>query len=324
MKKIALTVFFSLMINVLTAQSVIQFEHDIVEVGQLVEGQNFAKEIPVKNIGTDSLVIQYARSGGGGAMGNAPRKPIPPGGTGIVQFTYHTAGRLGVFQKRIDLISKGMIIGGFSVKGEVVRPRTTIAIDRREKNVRALAFGEVDSVTVEITNTGAERLYIGWIDAPQDVDIIRVKTHSTDDSLKKDIYELNVVASSNKKIKITVWVKNVYGNVGPFERKLFFKSNVEHPGTHDTLVLTLKGKYQGAPLQKKIFEGGDVFFYDQDKLIKRAFYTEKRILQREDFYEGTYCVRSLQYYSEYSQKKGVEMESFYKKGKLIRYLWNGY
>jgi hypothetical protein len=147
-------------------------------------------------------------------------------------------------------------------------------------------------------------------------DLLWVKIESKD-SIKTKYYPLSVESTLydiNETVKVTVLLKNVYGNTGKFSRELMFLYN-----SHDTLILKIKGNYSGNTIKPKIVFGDNrlgtiVYYYKNDKLIKREQFGSGGKLSREDFFEGSNCIHQKVYHWHLDT---LTSESFYKEGKLV-------
>jgi len=304
MKKIFTITTFLLWTIFLFGQPQIKFDTTSFDLGQIVQGSRVNKEIYFTNTGTEPLIIQRVATGDGGTMATCPRETILPGEKGVIIFHAVTNGRIGTFNRGISITSNSALSPPYvSVKGEIVYPKTTIKVDDKEKNIGKLHFGNVDTVQFTVINTGNEKLHIrfqGMYDYSE-CDLLRCEIQNKDVVGKaysiKDYYPSDT-------IWVKMLIKNVYGNVGKIERNLIFIYN-----SHDTLEFKIKGQFIGKPNSQIIYEGHSVFFYNEDKLVKRQEFYEDGRMVREEFFEGAYCIHSI-YYS-------WNKEKFYKNGVLI-------
>jgi hypothetical protein len=123
-----------------------------------------------------------------------------------------------------------------------------------------------------------------------------------------DKYKYDAYYYPNETILVTILIKNVYGNTGQFERNLTFGGSLQ-----DTLVLKIKGQFTGKPNKPILYEGRNVLFYEEDKLVKSQVFEDKGNVGIEYFFDGSYCIRS----KWYNWRKNEITEYFYKNGILI-------
>jgi hypothetical protein len=312
MKRILITNLFSLWILLLFGQPQIKWDTTYFDCGQITQWTEVKKEFGFCNIGTETLIISDAETYQYGPKVSYPQELILPGKRGVVTFYYDTR-----FIEKFDeciTVNSNSKSGGFGyrvlrVKGEVVLPRTTIKVDKKEKDIGNLLFGDVAIVQFEITNTGIENLHLRFIGRLyQEIDLLRSYTLSKD-SVDKEGKEDG--CKPDETIQLTFLIKNVYGNSGQFEHNLLFKYN-----SHDTLILKINGLFIGSPGKKILYEDDYVLFYERDKLIKAEYYAEDGELRWEAFFEGAYCVHKKLYCWGMKERE-LENEFFYKNGKLI-------
>ncbi|MDL2312968.1 DUF1573 domain-containing protein [Bacteroidales bacterium OttesenSCG-928-B11] len=233
------------------------------------------------NIGTEPLIIIYAYHSSGSGVTSFSREPVLPGERGVIDVVRTTKDRsVGKFSSTIRVKSNALSsFVNLQDKGEIIYPWTTLEVDCKEKNIGELEFGNVDTVQCFVSNTGDNELHIEfyWRNYPE-TDLLQCKIQPLD-TIQKDY-------------KITLLIKNVYGNTGQFERNLIFTCN-----THDTLTFKIKGEFTGSPTKRIIYEGDEenynIFFYDKGKLIKRQKFSHNGRMTCEDFFEASYCTRSV-------------------------------
>jgi hypothetical protein len=297
-------------------QSPIYFDTTLYDCGQIIEGTQLKRDWYFTNRSAEDILV-IASGSGGGLIPQGPRYPIAPGQRGAITFIYDTK-KIGTFQKGILVSYYGKSESGrfsLSVIGDVVRKRTTIEVNHTEADLGNIDFGQKDSATFEIINSGSENLYFSnpqhiSVYAEADLFSLHIEKKSIPGQtaqLKQEFY------SPKDTLQVKILLQNRYGNTGAFKRTFNFIYN-----SHDTLTLSIKGNYGGAInfVEKGTFTDGYCDFeYENDKLVKRTEVnpSDSKIV-REDFYEDSYCFHSKRY--DYFRHQ-LKDEYFYEKGKLI-------
>ena len=309
MKKIFTTIAFILFWKIcLFGQPEIKFDTTVFDFGQIVKESKAESVFYFTNIGTEPLIITSARTSGGGLVpGYRSEKAIQPGEKDSIIFKYDS-GRIGIINKSVTVESNSKLSPTIylMVNGEVIYPKTTVKVDCKEKDIGQLKFGNVDSVQFIITNTGNGKLYIGGFQRwnYHENDILWCKIQS-----KNGIGNRYSGFNPGEVILITVLIRNIYGNTGEFERNLSFGDNCP-------FSLKIKGKFTGEPDRNVIYEGNSVFFYSEDKLVKRQVLEFNGLMIQEDFFDASYCIHVIKY-DDYGEWISKSTELFYKNGVLI-------
>lgn len=84
---------------------VISFDKSQHEFGPLVSGEKVSYNFRFTNTGTAPLIIINVHSGCGCTVGDYPKEPIPPGGTGRINVLYNSAGRRGLQSEMVRVIT---------------------------------------------------------------------------------------------------------------------------------------------------------------------------------------------------------------------------
>jgi len=300
MKIFSFILLFFLNAGIFFAQPRIRYDITAFDFGQLTQRGTIKKEFTFTNIGDEPVIISRTYTGDGGTWADYPKDPVAPGKTGTITF-FKDGSHVGPFSKTISLASNAYGPTELKVKGEIIYKPTNIKVDTIEKNIGEIIFKSVDTVQFEISNMGPENLHFSFskYDYPE-MDMFYYKIYSKDRIEKVLKYSYGDVFSQPAKVKLTITLRNIYGNTGAFERKLFFIYN-----SHDTLWFKIKGAYTGKPEKNKLHDGSSVLFYENDKLVKREDYSENGNIERTDFFEAGYCVHSIRRYGEYFFKKGI-------------------
>lgn len=323
MKTIYSTTALILWTALFFGQAQIKYETALLDYGQVLEGSEGKREIHFTNIGSEPLIIINAVTGDGGSMATFPKEPIAPGKNGIIIFYYDTK-RVGKFEKCISISSNATPASmGCAIRaiGEVVWHKTIVKTNLNEKNIGNLNFGDVDTVQFEITNIGKEKLHLSRITSPG-IDLLWYQILSKDSIEKNYKYYINprdLFYSPSETVQITALIKNVYGNIGKYEKSIALGYN-----SHDTLLFKITSNFIGKPDKKKIYETNSLLIYNNDKLLKIEYNLGDGKLVKEDFFDGYYLTHS-KYYDFYTME--IKEEYFYKNGILInskKYKVNSY
>ena len=73
--------------------------------GTIQQGENVEHDFSFKNNGNGPLLIISAIGSCGCTVPEFPHDPVPPGGTGIMKVTFHTAGKFGEQEKMVTISS---------------------------------------------------------------------------------------------------------------------------------------------------------------------------------------------------------------------------
>jgi LEA14-like dessication related protein len=85
----------------------ITFEAEVIDYGTIQQGSEAIRTFKFTNTGKTPLVIKSIKGQCGctSIPDSWTKEPIPPGGTGTFQVKYDTATRVGMFDKKIMIIS---------------------------------------------------------------------------------------------------------------------------------------------------------------------------------------------------------------------------
>lgn len=288
----------------------IQFDQEKYDFGEIIEGKGtFKKGIYFTNLGKEPVIIARVSSSDGGFYTEWPKDPILPGQKGMIICVYNLQ-RIGPFTKSLYVIpNKGEPITCV-VKGEVVHKSTTIGVKNVIQKMGEISFGSIDSVSFEIWNSGTENLYMSYFsttDFPEDEILYRRMTLKNN---QKVLDNYNIMVESKDTVILTIVYRNIYGNLGDFDKKFYLRYNA-----HDTLKLTVQGVYSGVPERSVIYEEGRSCHYNQQQLFKIIYHSSSGMINQVSLFSNGY----RNYTAFYNWRKGIlEREFWYEKGKLSK------
>lgn len=84
---------------------VIEFEKDIHDFGKVIQGEKVSIGFKFKNTGSADLLIAQANTSCGCTVPTFPKTPIKPGNEGTITVMFDSAGRKGVQNKTITVVT---------------------------------------------------------------------------------------------------------------------------------------------------------------------------------------------------------------------------
>ena len=100
------------------------FTDVIHDFGTIMEGPDASFVFTFQNNGNEPIVIQKAQPSCGCTVPSFSNEPVPPGGTGKIDVSYHTKGRPNAFSKSITVVSNaGTKV--LTIKGTVEKAPTS-------------------------------------------------------------------------------------------------------------------------------------------------------------------------------------------------------
>jgi hypothetical protein len=99
---------------------VMKFDSTSYSFGKVKQGERVNLVLHFINAGKESLIIREANTACGCDVAEAPREPIPPGGSGTVKYTLDTTSRMGMQSKTITITYNTDQILVITIRGEVV------------------------------------------------------------------------------------------------------------------------------------------------------------------------------------------------------------
>ena len=102
---------------------VITFQTEVIDFGNIVYGAEAIRVFTFTNTGKTPLIITSIKGQCGctSILNDIPKDPIPPGGTASFRVKYDTNNRMGMFDKKITVISNAANASvDVKIKGTVV------------------------------------------------------------------------------------------------------------------------------------------------------------------------------------------------------------
>lgn len=101
------------------------FEEEVYDWGSITQGEKVQYAFKFKNEGKSDMIITSARGSCGCTVPEWPRKPIPPGGEGVIDVVFNSEGREGKQHKQVTVVANTHpSTSVFAIKGYVVAPNT--------------------------------------------------------------------------------------------------------------------------------------------------------------------------------------------------------
>jgi len=84
---------------------VMKFERDRHDFGRIIQGERVTYAFSFKNTGGSDLIISDASGSCGCTVPEWPKKPVPPGGEGVINVEFNSEGKSGMQEKTVTLIT---------------------------------------------------------------------------------------------------------------------------------------------------------------------------------------------------------------------------
>ncbi len=135
MKHIAALLLLIFTFSAITAQEVnksVKFDKTIHDFGKIHEtAGKVSYRFKFTNVGRDTVVMTFARSGCGCVAPSVPKNPVLPGKSDYVTVTFDPEFRPGKFSKEIAVISNGRKYNRIWINGEVIPGKHAISKNYR-------------------------------------------------------------------------------------------------------------------------------------------------------------------------------------------------
>ena len=117
------------------AQPTIKFTDETHDFGEVTEGKLASYEFQITNSGNQPLIISNVQPSCGCTTPFWTKEPIMPGKTGIIKATYNSAGRPGIFNKSLTVVSNSSTgTKVVHIKGSVVKKEDKVYTEEQRKN----------------------------------------------------------------------------------------------------------------------------------------------------------------------------------------------
>lgn len=161
-----------------SAQGVLTFEQEQHDFSSIPEGVMAAHEFRFKNTGNQPIIIADVQASCGCTTPDWTKTPILPGKSGMVKAVYSSAGRPGVFNKTVTVVSNAttpsavLTIKGNVLNKEQMRSKLTpaqlaqsprLTLDRARHDFGKAEAGQTLTARFKVTNTGKQDLVLSAI-----------------------------------------------------------------------------------------------------------------------------------------------------------------
>jgi hypothetical protein len=160
------------------AQPAMKISEEVFDFGEIVEGKMASHEFQVTNSGNQPLIISNVQPSCGCTSPHWTKDAIMPGKSGSVKATYNSAGRPGVFNKSLTIVSNVGSPKILHIKGTVIKKEDKVYTDEQKKNsakivieksafsVGKLEVGQKGTARIKVTNKGIDPLEIDNVTSP--------------------------------------------------------------------------------------------------------------------------------------------------------------
>lgn len=162
----------------IVAQPALKVSEETFDFGEIIEGKMASHEFQVTNSGNQPLIMNNVQPSCGCTSPHWTKEPIMPGKSGIVKATYNSAGRPGVFNKSLTIMSNSGSPKILHIKGNVIRKEDKVYTEEQKKNsakitiekstysVGKLEVGQKGIARIKVMNKGVEALEIDNVTSP--------------------------------------------------------------------------------------------------------------------------------------------------------------
>lgn len=89
--------------DVIKNTTIITFERDTYDFGEIKEGDTVSTEFKFVNTGENDLLISNAKGSCGCTVPDWPKEPIPPGGSGAIKVVFNSKNKSGQISKMVTV-----------------------------------------------------------------------------------------------------------------------------------------------------------------------------------------------------------------------------
>lgn len=86
-------------------QATFKFDHETFNFGTIQQGESITHEFKFTNTGSEPLIISRADGSCGCTVPQYPKEPIMKGQSGVIKVTFNSAGKMGVQDRTVTIVS---------------------------------------------------------------------------------------------------------------------------------------------------------------------------------------------------------------------------
>ncbi len=102
---------------------VFEFEEEVIDFGEIAQGEKVKKMFRFKNIGKTDLIISDAKGSCGCTVPTWPRNPIAPGAEAEIEVVFDSNGKQGRQHKTVTLVANTVPnTKVIAIKGDILSP----------------------------------------------------------------------------------------------------------------------------------------------------------------------------------------------------------
>lgn len=314
-----------------SAQPKIVFGSTTYDYGIVEYDGNGVCEFKFKNEGDQPLIISDVKSSCGCLVPSYPKEPVKPGATNIIKARYDTK-RFGVFSKTLTGTCNDPDKPQFILKitGKVVHLFTRLRSDINEIDFGKIPFEQVRSAVFNVQNLTAKKMHLNnslynypegdvfSINIDNPVNLPPVNGSPLSDKNASPTDDIDPLLDV---CKITLQMKNIYGNAGKFLRKIRIEANTKE----GYIEFIVKGEFTGPVGPDSLIRSGsypganyEIHYFKNNCLEKVKVFSSSGKLAYERTYQGPYCIneKRFSYWSTESNGK-LTNETWFKEGEVI-------
>ncbi len=178
MKQLFFLLFTLLGATAAQAQGVLTFDKELHDFASVPEGTMATHEFRFKNTGNQPIIIANVQASCGCTTPDWTKTPVLPGKSGMVKAVYSSAGRPGIFNKTVTVMSNAatpstvLTIKGNVLNKEQLRSTLTptqlaqsprLKLDRTSHDFGKMEAGQSLTARFKVTNTGKQELVLGAV-----------------------------------------------------------------------------------------------------------------------------------------------------------------
>jgi hypothetical protein len=275
------------------SQTEMEFDNkgDVIDLGDIVKtGGSGRYEIWFKNSGRTPLIIERASTGDGGTMADYSREPVAPGQKGKIAFIY-TRDYAGPRTRSMTITASGetgQFMKSITVKYRIVYPPTTVSLEPAVLETRKLAFGETDTLTFTLTNTGTATLYLQTAFYDVNRSIIVQKATKKGEA-ENDSYD-PVTCEPGEQLEVMFVVLNIFGNTDQITQHVHMDYNI---GQSFMVPLIIDGS-SASPTETRI-EHNRMLYFTGGELTRIEEFNTRGKNTGTIYFRNGHCTKKISY-----------------------------